>query len=528
MAIHEALAAGAHVINVSAGQSAPTGTAEPELMEAARACASAGVLIVAAVGNDGCDCLHVPASLPCVLSVGALRRDGSPLQASNWGSIYGKQGISAPGEDVPVAGPDGRRILRTGTSYATAIVSGVAALLLSRERKCGRAIRPLLIRKALLAAAAGSFPLDASRSRRLLAGRLEITRATNLLDHRSHTMTDETNLDLATQCNADANSPCDAPPVQVRSAARADVGVPSSMPIERFSGSEVRQEREAESVVPSGCGCGCQGGERQLVYALGQLDYDFGSEAALDAIKQQMDHEKKGTSPYNPADLRDFLKRHSDDEPWHVTTLLWTLNVGDLPLYVISPEGPYAQKAYTRLLEYFTDQFPKGDGDKMVAGTERVAVAGVITGQASLLNGQRVPVVNPDMRGLCNWSTQNLIGNPRSDSGKLGREFLDRVYFELRNAGRTSPERALNYAGTNLVEPEGIFKTEAAAKRVLDEIRVERSTVGRAGSDCWDITLAFFDPEKPVHTHRSIHRYTVDVSGVIPISIGKPRSWKAR
>ena len=70
-AIHEGVAAGAHIINVSAGQLVPDGIAEPELAEAVHACSSAGVLIVAAVGNDGCDCLHVPAALPCVLAVGA-------------------------------------------------------------------------------------------------------------------------------------------------------------------------------------------------------------------------------------------------------------------------------------------------------------------------------------------------------------------------------------------------------------------------------------------------------------------------
>ena len=56
----------------AAGQLVPSGIAEPELAAAVRACASAGVLIVAAVGNDGCDCLHVPAALPCVLAVGTV------------------------------------------------------------------------------------------------------------------------------------------------------------------------------------------------------------------------------------------------------------------------------------------------------------------------------------------------------------------------------------------------------------------------------------------------------------------------
>ncbi len=127
-AIREAVAAGAHIINISAGQLVSGRDAEPALIEAVRSCAAAGVLIVAAAGNEGCDCLHFPAALPCVLSVGAMSRDEQPLAESNWGSVYGQQGILATGEDIPVAGPHGRPVVRTGTSYAAAIVSGDGSL----------------------------------------------------------------------------------------------------------------------------------------------------------------------------------------------------------------------------------------------------------------------------------------------------------------------------------------------------------------------------------------------------------------
>src|SRR5437588_198501 len=78
--------AGAHVINISGGQSAPSGSAIPLLVDAVRACAARGILIVAAAGNDGCECLHVPASLPGILAVGAAGRMGRPLPSSNWGA----------------------------------------------------------------------------------------------------------------------------------------------------------------------------------------------------------------------------------------------------------------------------------------------------------------------------------------------------------------------------------------------------------------------------------------------------------
>ena len=66
-----------------------------------RSCEDNNVLVVAAAGNDGCACLHVPAAVPSVLAVGA---DGKPLETSNWGEAYRSNGILAPyriGESVP-------------------------------------------------------------------------------------------------------------------------------------------------------------------------------------------------------------------------------------------------------------------------------------------------------------------------------------------------------------------------------------------------------------------------------------------
>jgi cyanobactin maturation PatA/PatG family protease len=526
-AIQEALVAGAHVINVSAGESVPTGAAEPELAEAVRACASAGVLIVAAVGNEGCDCLHVPAALPSVLSVGAMRWDGSPMPRSNWGSIYGKQGILAPGEDIPVAGKHGRAELRTGTSYATAIVSGIVALVLSRERQRGHPIRPLLIRKALLAAAR-SVGQTGSDRRRFLAGRLNIIEAIHLLDTWSNTMTHEVNLDLAAECNSESDNKCAARPAMLGPSSETSAPHVEPSQLQGAPAREMRQREYADAVQPSACAA-CRG-ERQLVYALGRLGHDFGSESTLEAFRQHMD-----ANPLDPKQLHGFLQgMRTKKQPWHSPALLWTLEVGNTPLYVIKPEGPYDREAYEHLEEYLSEQ--------NAGNVEVVGVPGVITGQATLFNGRQVPTINPDMRGLCNWSKEKLIeAAQKAASGaaalsakekakvkQLAEEFLHRIYFELRNAGRTSQERALNYAGTNLVLPLEVLIRMLQSNHTLDTIRAEPSTVCRPGSDCWDITLAFFDPDHPMQTVRWHHRYTVDVGEAIPVIVAETRSWKAR
>jgi cyanobactin maturation PatA/PatG family protease len=545
-AIHEALAAGAHIINVSAGQLVPTGKAEHELSEAVRVCAAVGVLIVAAAGNDGCDCLHVPAALPCALAVGAMRWDDTPLPGSNWGSIYGTQGILAPGEHIPVAGKHGRPELRTGTSYATAIVSGVAGLLLCRERKRSRPIRPLLIRRALLAAAR-SVHQTGNDSRRFLAGRLNIVEALHLLDTWSNTMTHE-DLDLVAACNAPSNNGAHPHPTLVDPSSEP-VASPLQPPqMHQLTDREPRREESIDAVQPSACAA-CRG-ERQLVYAIGQIGYDFGSEAGMDAFRQRMG---TGSSPLDEVQMAAFLAKSSYD----ATGLLWTLSVEGLPIYVIRPEGPFARDAYQQLMEFLSHKHDPVATKR----SERIAVAGVITGQARLFNGQEVPVVNPDLRALSNWNTGALIDNvitavidDKNDAlvkegkskltaaqkatltgqlkTKLGGfvpEFLFRIYHELRNVGRTSRERALNYAGTNLFEfVKVVLSKMLSSDHSLDAIGAVPSSLCRPGSDCWDVTLAFFDSSQPITNVRWHHRYTIDVSEVIPVTVGEVRSWKAR
>ncbi|MGH2413923.1 MAG: S8 family serine peptidase, partial [Microcystaceae cyanobacterium] len=79
-AIEQAVSAGAHIINISGGQLTDIGEAEDWLERAVNLCQEKNVLIVAAAGNDGCECLHVPAALPTVLAVGAMSNQEYPLE----------------------------------------------------------------------------------------------------------------------------------------------------------------------------------------------------------------------------------------------------------------------------------------------------------------------------------------------------------------------------------------------------------------------------------------------------------------
>ncbi len=102
--------------------------------------------------------------------------------------------------------------------------------------------------------------------------------------------------------------------------------------------------------------------------------------------------------------------------------------------------------------------------------------------------------------------------------------FLQRVYYDLRNLGQTSRDRALNFAATNTFQAASTFAQAIATGRELDTIEVEKSPYCRLNSDCWDVKLKFFDPENGHRSHK-VFRFTIDVADRIPVTLGEVKSW---
>jgi hypothetical protein len=291
---------------------------------------------------------------------------------------------------------------------------------------------------------------------------------------------------------------------------------------------------EAHAVVPNSLepsACSCEGAEgmMQLVYALGKLDYDLISQSRRDSIKQKMD---ESANPENPEQLLAYLNAN----PWDASAVQWTLNIDSTPIYVIQPQGAFAREAYELFRQFFQEQ--------LTEGVERVSIPGIISGKTKLRNGYVVPIVVPEIRGMYSWTTEALVtalgGEPPSEEAtqeeresfdrvQTGvRNFLDRVYYELRNSGLSSQERAINFAATNAFEIERVYEATMREDMDLDSIEVERSPVSRPGTDCWDVKLFFFFPQRQVQTVRKVYRLTVDVTDVVPTTVGAVRSWFIR
>ncbi|MGK7955082.1 MAG: PatA/PatG family cyanobactin maturation protease [Crocosphaera sp.] len=549
-AIEQAAENGANVINISGGSLTDTGEAEDCLVRAVEMCRDRNILIIAAVGNNGCDCLHVPAALPAVLAVGATDTRGHPLDFSNWGETYQSQGILAPGKNVIGAKPGGGTLAMSGTSFATPIVTGVVALLLSLQLQRGQQPNPQLVRDAILASALPCRLAETENGRKCLVGVLNITGAVEKLTGEIMSELVQTQQMVESSgcsCGGSPETPVDLdkkvkqPEVGLTEIENLDNTIPSEevtaaqtslnstlnqgLPMPEISPHPITPSQSAESA-------------ESLVYAIGTLGYDFGSEARRDSFKQLMPAVtiENTQVPANPHDARQMVD-YLEDNLYEAKSLIWTLNLELNPVYAIEPLGSFGSEVYAMLQQLLSGQVQAEDSEDYI---ERVSIPGRITGRTvRLFSGQVVPIIEPQSpRGLYGWRVNTLVSAALeavgaelegTNEGQMRRtlsSFLNRIYYDLRNLGQTSQDRALNFAATNAFQAAQTFSEAVGAGMELDSINLSKSPFCRIDSDCWDVQLKFFDPENSLRA-RKVFRFTIDVSDLIPVTLGEVRSWSS-
>ncbi len=133
-AIDYAVEMGAHIINYSGGGFG----SNPDEEAAIKRALDKNILFVAAAGNDTTNTDRngfYPASydLSNIISVASLTEESNLVDSSN----YGKKtiDIAAPGKEIYSTLPKGRYGKMTGTSQATAFVTGALAMLLDQNRE---------------------------------------------------------------------------------------------------------------------------------------------------------------------------------------------------------------------------------------------------------------------------------------------------------------------------------------------------------------------------------------------------------
>lgn len=579
-AIQYASRQGCHIINISGSSVSANGNGDSELRRAVAECRARGVLIVAAVGNDGQCTESVPASLAGVIAVGACNHDGRPCPFNNYGPKLQRKALLAPGVDIPALTSAGELIQVTGSSFAAPIVSGVVALLMQAQQRATDAIDIEILERILFSSLWPCQPETGEDCACVMAGRLHIPALIQALyeHYRVLSVGDSVGMtamegggmintntsnrqpaaslselipvkpnsnqtDPQTERNLPMSeiteTPVEASQEAMSEAAQAPLAVMAEpIPEVEAAGLElpavadpasnttVHALADKKSVTPQGqCVTAGVHALDEKVFAIGEIGYDFGTEARLDYFTQVMGN--NDSHPFDPVHMADHL--NAGDNLEQSNALIWTLKIDGIPVYAIEPSNQFAVLQYGRLVEFLFDQ-EKND-------VERVSIAGTLSGEARLFNGQIVPKISPVLRGMFNWKSGLLADAVMGESDKADEKasaqktelanFLNRIYYELRNRGVDPHERAINYAATNAYQMKAVFEDAIGENLFLNKISAEQSPVCRPESDCWDVVLEFFNPKQRLNAARKLYRYTIDVSDIMPVTVGDMRSWNA-
>lgn len=635
--ISDALANGAHIINISGGERmAQGGQISPRLRDVLELCEQQGVLVVAATGNDGVEMVDVPAAYPTVLAVGSLDINGIPSTFSNWSHDAKEHGITLIGENITGACIEGNHYVTctlSGTSFSTALVSGIVALLASWQQS-GTKPDVLGIRQLLLSCTTTSLPEDHPSYARLLAGQLDLTKAIEAfqvgelppLDAVKQPTSDAEvepsryvnqrtfymNNDTKDESNVmpSQSEPVNPPKMDKVVPSEVLPDDPDDLDLDDDDDDEVapqavgapmmeRPRREhrvmAHSVRASGTDSPTfnpvtnQGqiptfDNCQLVLAIGQPSYNFGTEANQDIFKAAIaDWHKRlpesmqaffPNTPFSELTMAAFLLWKEDGSSIHAfysSQLIWVLSMNATPVYSITPGFvAFSDSIYFSLAQFLGEnvgldiekyaeltnsislkknmigekkQIETDTGQEKILGNlkdaheqfnvkkndvMRMSLPGYISGSTKLLNGNYIQSVTPVAYGMNNWTLDALVDTVTDDAEyrQTLTDLLNRLYINTINRGQAPEERALNYAIYNIIAVSDIVRDAATKNMQFTNYQVKPSKIQRQNSQMREVQLTFFNPGNTTQASTT-YAITVDISAITPIIVGRIDKWQA-
>jgi len=435
-AIVDCVDAGARVVNLSVATGQPTTRLEESLRSALDHAVAQGAIVVAAAGNQGTIGTSDITRHRAVIPVVSYDRRGRPMIESNLGGSIGRSGLGAPGEAIVSLAVEGAPLVRGGTSFATAFVTGTVALLwslfpsanaseirgaLTEGPRRTAIVPPLLSATAAYQALARRFSSAQERSlptvlsRAVQSSGVRTLRPKSMGEDRPSVAEPGSpeDSDSVRILDTDSRSPRDAT-AELRSA--EVVSPPMTM-----TNSTLRE-------LPA------------FVYALGRIDARYPTLAIEKEFAQVV-------GSFDSAGLTDrevvHAVIHDRNNRYLARSLCWVFTVEGLETYILVPGDPADLEL---LIESYRTE-PRYDDLDVVIGV-RHGIA-----PPEMCNGLAVPVVRFDQ--IYSFDRTSLIEsipvpeNMSDDDGGRFRTLAGGLFDDLNqladNAGATDEHRALNY-----------------------------------------------------------------------------------
>lgn len=491
-AVEYAIQLGVHILHCAISLTTQSGSNHTILTKAFDRARKAGILIVNPTGNDHGTTYGYPAIEEFVLAVGSVDDSGDPAESSNFGPRLEGHGVMANGVNILGAKQGGGLERQRGTSCAAPIVTAVAALILSKRISDGKSLDPMEVGRAIIASAT---PYRGEFKEECIGGILNPMGALEMVESGS------------------VPAPFGTDTVKV-GIPRTAIGLP---PRSRANW----QGKEPRGVEQSGDNANTM--EQSLrtptfVFALGSISFEIPTDLAYEAFEQQRKSAGIEGSVADPAVMGQLLAEH----PSFGERLAWLLKENGNPIYALEPEGPLAAEIYVNLAEILTAQ--------VVGQVDTVSIPGLrLSSMHTLRDGTQVPRVKMDVtRGLYAWTIESSVTGSGLDvnSREILLNILNSIKDESRNDGAGGPYRTLNYLVANPVQLAMSAESASREGFTFAGLDILRSTFSRPFSECWDIELSFIDSNDEFRAGL-IHRHTVDVADVLPVSVGRVKAWRA-